>query len=82
MSDGMSEGVTDGFIDVNDCPPWDIWIGYIAVNRNRYVLSWIPNQLIGLVEEAIFVNCSGSLYWLEDCDEIWANELRLLLSKH
>lgn len=72
MYDCLAEGETDGFFDANDCPPGDLWIGFIRDAKTSYVLSWIPDYLIDVTESGIDVTCGGSLYWLDQSDEPWA----------
>jgi hypothetical protein len=73
--DGLSEEETLGFLDVNDCPPWDTWVGYIELSENRVLLSWVPDTLIKLIDEGVEVNCTDCFYWLDTVDELWAKEL-------
>ena len=73
--DGLSEHETHGYLDVNDCPPWDTWIGYINSNGHTYVLSWVPSELVSLVNAGFEVNCVECFYWLKNSNEAWALEL-------
>lgn len=73
--DGISESETDGFFDVNDCPPWDTWVGFLVFGDKRYLLSWVPEEFKHFVNEGFEVNCVECFYWLADCKENWANEL-------
>ena len=72
LSDGMAESETDGLFDVNDCPPWDLWVGFIRDAGNEYLLSWIPDYLVELTQFAIEVTPANSLYWLDELDDPWA----------
>ena len=73
--DGLSEAETKGYVDVNDCPPWDTWVGYIASVETRWVLSWVPSTAISLVNEGAEVNCTDCFYWLSELDTSWAKEI-------
>lgn len=73
--DGLSENETNGYFDVNDCPPWDTWVGYILFGENRYVLSWVPKSVVPLVDAGFEVNCVECFYWLSTVNEPWAKEL-------
>ena len=77
MYDCLAEGESDGFFDSNDCPPWDLWVGFIRDDRScsRYVLSWIPDYLLDVVQSGIDATSGGSLYWLNHADEAWAKGL-------
>ena len=75
--DGLSESETDGFFDVNDCPPWDTWVGYITTKDCRYVLSWVFNEAIPLVNAGAEVNCVECFYWLSTVNDTWAKELNI-----
>jgi|GEM_PF-6674602 len=63
MLDGASESVSDGFIDINDCPPIDTWFYMFDDGHGRFLYAWIPEKFIGLVNEAIAIACMDSLYW-------------------
>lgn len=75
VADGLSEGETGGFFDANDCPPWDLWIGLVRDKGRDYVLAWIPESLIGLVNLGAEVNCVDCFYWAENSSEEWARKL-------
>lgn len=64
--DGVSEEASQGFIDINDCPPIDTWF-YLAFNKHtRLLFCWIPQQFVDLVEEGIKVNAVECFYWYSD----------------
>ncbi len=73
--DGLSESETEGFFDINDCPPWDTWIGFLNIKGHRYLLSWVPDGFEHYVNEGYEVNCVECFYWLKDSEEHWAKEL-------
>ncbi|MBD1394926.1 hypothetical protein [Mucilaginibacter glaciei] len=63
--DGASESCSDGFFDVNDCPPIDTWF-YLFKDKNGLVLfAWIPLQFIELTQKAIDVNPIDCFNWFE-----------------
>ena len=76
LFDGLSESETDGYLDVNDCPHWDTWIGYVVSNETRYVLSWVPHELVSLIDTGAEVNCVDCFYWLSEVKDPWARELK------
>jgi hypothetical protein len=61
VSDGASEHTTRGFFDVDDVPPWDTWVAY----SGSALLSWVPAQLVDLVEKGIDVNPVQCIQWLD-----------------
>ena len=73
--DGISEEETKGYVDVNDCPPWDTWVGYVASGDIRWVLSWVPSAAVSLINEGAEVNCTDCFYWLSELDTSWAKEI-------
>jgi hypothetical protein len=67
VSDGASEQATQGFLDVDDAPPWDTWVTYIKddTEPHGYIASWIPIVFVPLVDEGIRVNAMDCIWWLE-----------------
>ncbi|MEO6849086.1 MAG: hypothetical protein ABI203_06105, partial [Mucilaginibacter sp.] len=65
VRDGISEAASNGFIDINDCPPIDTWFYTITYDRRRNIFAWIPDQFVNLVDEAIDVNCLGCMKWYD-----------------
>lgn len=69
--DGASEGATGGFFDVEDAPPWDLWLGYVveAGGRGRdYLVCWIPPALVQTADDGIIVNPVDCLFWLPELE--------------
>lgn len=64
LSHGLSVGLTGGFIDGDEIPPWDTWI-YFSNNR---IVSWVPHNLISAVSSAIECNAEGCISWLCDSE--------------
>jgi len=60
VSDGASELFSLGFFDENDAPPWDTWI---AFSKNT-LLSWVPSELVHLVQHGIDVNPVDCIHWM------------------
>jgi len=64
--DGASEEASQGFIDINDCPPIDTWF-YLASNKHtRLLFCWIPQQFVDLVDDGINANPVDCFYWYTD----------------
>ncbi len=66
--DGASEAISNGFVDINDCPPIDTWFYKTLKNTNWIFFAWIPQQFVNLADKAITVNCVDCLFllWYED----------------
>lgn len=60
VADGAAEFESNGFFDFEDAPPWDTWIAY----SDSTLLSWVPTQLIPLVQRGIDVNPVGCIRWM------------------
>ena len=39
ISDGVSNIESNYFLDQHNCPPWDLWVGYVREDWRNYVLS-------------------------------------------
>jgi hypothetical protein len=61
VSDGASQYQTKGYFDLDDAPPWDTWVCYLE----RHLISWVPPQLLNLVNEGIAVNCVDCIRWVD-----------------
>jgi hypothetical protein len=62
LSDGAAEYASMGFFDVDNVPQWDTWI----VMFGKYLVSWVPSQLIRLVQEGVDVNPEQCILWVDD----------------
>jgi hypothetical protein len=62
LSDGAAEYASMGFFDVDNVPPWDTWI----VMFEKYLVSWVPPQLVRLVQEGLDVNPEQCILWADD----------------
>jgi hypothetical protein len=60
VADGASQHASAGFFDVYDTPPWDTWVSY----SDGTLLSWVPPQLVGMVQRGIDVNPVDCIRWL------------------
>ena len=67
--DGASEGATDGFFNVEDEPPWDLWLGYVVETGGReYLVCWIPSSLVETAQIGIDVNPVACVDWLPELE--------------
>ena len=62
LADGAAEYVSMGFFDVDNVPPWDTWITMFG----KYLVSWVPPQVIRLVQEGLDVNPEQCILWADD----------------
>ena len=61
VSDGASAYASNGFFDLNDCPPWDIWLRY----SDRTLISWVPEILLPLAQAGIDANPVACIQWAD-----------------
>jgi hypothetical protein len=73
VADGAAEVETNGFFDINDTPPWDTWVGLFSDPeltgegpRAVYLVSWVPADLVGLVQKGLDVSVTDCIAWLEN----------------
>jgi hypothetical protein len=59
---GAAECLSLGFFDVDNVPPWDTWILVLG----KYLVSWVPPQLVRLVQEGLDVNPEQCILWAND----------------
>ncbi len=81
LSDGAAESETDGYFDVNNCPPWDTWVAFfveaplIGRAHAAYLVSWVPSEFLESVGRGISVNPEGWIRCLEDCRDKLTRDL-------
>jgi hypothetical protein len=76
LADGAAQLATCGFIDVDNVPPWDTWVGYIAeAGGLNYLVSWVPPTLIDLADWGVEANPEQCIWWLDEHDTVLANLL-------
>jgi hypothetical protein len=77
LSDGAAEEATLGFLDVDNTPPWDTWIGLFHARARisphwqddgplDYLVSWVPGDFVDRLTTGIEVNPEECFVWLED----------------
>jgi hypothetical protein len=59
---GAAEYASMGFFDVDNVPPWDTWIAMFG----KYLVSWVPSQIVPLVQEGLDVNPEQCILWSND----------------
>ena len=80
MSDGAAEIESFGYLDINNCPPWDTWIAlteFADAKRGRaaHLFSWVPPGFVPLVQDGIDADPVDSISWLADWKAPAASEL-------
>lgn len=66
LGDGLVALECGGFIDSEECPPWDTWFYFIKSGlESRVVLSWIPEEAVKLVDRALEVDQYDCLGWVD-----------------
>ena len=71
---GSSPPECDGFIDVDEIPPWGTWIVWVG----EMLLSWVPASMVAGVDSAIRCNPEESIRWASEQPEPLIQELRRL----
>ena len=69
---GSSPPECDGFIDVDEIPPWGTWI----VLAGEMLLSWVPASMGAGVDSAIRCNPEESIRWASEQPQPLIQELR------
>ncbi len=67
---GGAENASEGFFDVDNIAPWDLWIAYVIEQEPKeafdaYLVSWIPGALVQIAEMGIQANPEGCIAWAE-----------------
>ncbi|MDP2345652.1 MAG: hypothetical protein Q8O67_32210 [Deltaproteobacteria bacterium] len=71
LSDGTSPPASDGFLDNDDSPPWETWLGIAPFGgtptwRERGLVAFVPNPWVDGCTEAIACNSTDCLAWLDE----------------
>jgi hypothetical protein len=65
LAHGLEEAETKGFLDIDNTPPWDTWLGYVYEPAENYLLSWVPGDFVSLVSAGIDVSPEQCFQWLD-----------------
>jgi hypothetical protein len=84
LSEGASEAASNRFFDADDVPAWDTWLLYVQENEmtnepedwNKYLLTWVPEKYLELVQFGIEVNSTACLEWASNLSTPFIRELR------
>jgi len=73
LSDGAAEVASRGFFDVHNAPAWDTWVGLFEddvrgpdLSYKTYLISYVPEPLVKLVNDGVEVNPEECIMWLEN----------------
>jgi hypothetical protein len=61
LADGAAKYASCGFFDVDNTPPWDVWVTY----SHATLLSWVPPQLLTLAQSGIDANPECCICWMD-----------------
>ncbi|WP_244982159.1 hypothetical protein [Corallococcus exercitus] len=84
--DGGAELATQGYLDVDNMPPWDTWVGMFREDPESptqsadYLIAWVPPVFLDTVAQGISVNPELCIQWLEDSTTMMAKRLKELTS--
>lgn len=72
LVDGAAMPASDAFFDEYNIPPWDTWISFFDDKKlnqqsySRYLLAYVPAELIDHAARGIRVNPEECIAWLSD----------------
>ena len=75
LAHGLEELETNGYVDVDNTPPWDTWVAYLYEGERNFLLSWTPPEFLQLVNGGIQVCPEECILWLDEQDLCWASLL-------
>jgi len=73
----LTADITSCYLDNNDTPPWDTWVqAFVPDEWARqspdavpsvfpFLISWVPPEFLGTVNEATESECVGMLMWAD-----------------
>jgi hypothetical protein len=84
LFDGAAQAETGGFFDVDNRPPWDLWVCYMCdpecdpehwTPYSSFLVSWIPPELVEVAGAGVWVNPEECIMWAEDLDTPFTRQL-------
>lgn len=80
LADGFSEIESEGFFNSENEPPWDTWVAFISEMTSegnaRYLVSWVPPQMLNHAEAGVHVNPEGCVVWTPYREGEFSTQLR------
>jgi hypothetical protein len=61
LFDGAARYSSKGFFDVDNVLAWDTWVYFFQ----GHLISWVPSQLVELVNDGVDANPEGCIFWVE-----------------
>lgn len=58
---GGAEYASHGFFDVNNVPPWDLWVAF----SDQTLVTWVPTELIDTAQMGIDANPEACIRWVD-----------------
>jgi hypothetical protein len=58
---GAAQSISCGFFDVNNVPPWDIWVDF----SGQTLVSWVPPVFVEPAQMGIDVNPEACIRWAD-----------------
>jgi hypothetical protein len=70
LCDGFAEVQSSGYLDRDNCPPWESWVALLVDPRaddyhRRVLVSWVPAVFVPLVAAGIEANPEECISWLQ-----------------
>ena len=76
-SDWAAKDETGGFVDGDNVPPWDTWVGYVyEAEQCQYLVSWVPLCFVEIMTRGLRVNSDECIWWLDERETELASLLR------
>lgn len=74
LSDGGAETESQGFFDVYNTSPWDIWVAFVSelgnkdISHSEYLIAWVPPAFVELAGAGIRANPDECILWLDESE--------------
>jgi hypothetical protein len=73
LGSGEAEAASEGFFDVDDRPPWDLWLVCFGKTRPAQpeepiacLIAWVPDSLCARAEAGVRSSSSRCLHWVDE----------------
>jgi hypothetical protein len=71
--DGAACGASGGFFDLENAPPWDVWLCFAD---ESFLVSWVPPAFLDRAAHGIEVNPECCINWVEDVETPFTRQLQ------